>query len=135
MKINNSNPELGTAAITTSCTETTGTVNVAMELPGTGADTLVHAINQRVSASTFCTAGLGQIATATSESPSTGSKEAVGAGLLSTTAKVADIKVARTLSEINAGVVCSGCNIADIPETRCTPPGLRTDLQPTEPNN
>jgi hypothetical protein len=128
MKINNSNPELGSAAITTSYTETIGTVNVAIRLPGTSEDTLVHASNQREAANSFCTAGLGQIASATSETLSTGDNENVGVRLSTTKAKVADIKTARELSEINAAAVCNGCNIADNPETNCAPPGSRADL-------
>ncbi len=128
MKINNSNPELGSAAITTSYTETIGTVNVAIRLPGTSEDTLVHALNRRETANSFCTAGLGQIASATSDTLSTGDNEGIGVRLLSTSAKILDIKTAKTLSEINAAVVCSGCNIADNPETNCKPPGSRTDV-------
>ena len=87
MKINNSNRELGTAAITTHVTETIGTVNVAVKLPGTNQDTLVTALNRRQTARTLCTAGLGEIASATSESLHTGDDDGVGVRLLSTGTK------------------------------------------------
>ena len=128
MKINNSNRELGTAAITTHVTETIGTVNVAVKLPGTNQDTLVTALNRRQTARTLCTAGLGEIASATSESLHTGDDDGVGVRLLSTGTKFEDIVAAQTLSEINAGIVCNACNIADNPETNCKPPGSRTDV-------